>query len=159
MNAVKEVRRRAPDIILMAGNVATYDGAKGIIECGADIIRVGMGPGSICTTRIVSGMGVPQVTAVMEAARAAQGTEATVIADGGIKQTGDIAKALAAGADAVMLGSLLAGYDQSPGEIIEENGKKYKSFRGMGSADAMADGGAERYGQDPSELKKKLIPE
>jgi len=158
VEAVREIKKTT-DIPVMAGNVATYEGAKILIEAGADILRVGMGPGSICTTRIVTGMGVPQLTAVSEAVRAAKGTGVTVIADGGIRQIGDMAKALAMGADAVMLGSLLAGFDQSPGETTVISGKKFKQYRGMGSIAAMKKGGAERYGQKKDTDEKKLIAE
>lgn len=159
IDAIKTIKSDYPDTIIMAGNVATYDGTKALIVAGADIIRVGMGPGSICTTRIISGMGVPQVTAVMEAVRAVDGSSATIIADGGIRQMGDMAKALAVGANAFMLGSLLAGYDQSPGEIVEIDNLKYKKYRGMGSAAAMSEGGAARYAQSSDTDKAKLISE
>jgi len=159
IDAVKKIKTNHPDIVLMAGNVATYDGTKALIEAGADIIRVGMGPGSICTTRIISGMGVPQITAVMEAVKASEGNPATIVADGGIRQMGDMAKALAVGANAVMLGSLLAGYDQSPGDTVEIDNNKFKQYRGMGSASAMAEGGAARYAQSDSTTKSKLISE
>lgn len=148
--------------VVMAGNVATYDGAKRLINAGADILRVGMGPGSICTTRIITGMGVPQLTAIQEAVRAAN--ECTtrsvrVVADGGIRQIGDMAKALGAGAHAVMLGSLLAGYDESPGDLLTIDGKQFKAYRGMGSIAAMKKGSAERYGQAKDTKDKKLIAE
>ena len=147
-------------IPVMAGNIVTYDGAMALMEAGADILRVGMGPGSICTTRIVTGVGVPQLTAISEVKRAVidfetkTGRAIKVIADGGIKQIGDIAKALAFGADAVMLGSLLAGFDQCPGELITLEGKSYKFYRGMGSIGAMQKGGAARYGQNGNSAKK-----
>lgn len=159
MKAIRQTRKQANSTILMAGNVATYDGARAMVDCGVDLIRVGMWPGSICTTRIISGMWVPQLTAIMEASRAVQGSETKVIGDGGVRQIGDIAKAIAGWAHAVMLGSMLAGYDQSPGEITTHDGKKYKKYRGMWSIGAMISGGAERYGQDPKEAEKKLIPE
>jgi len=159
MKGIKLINNKYPNLILIAGNIATYEGAKAMINCGADVLRVGMGPGSICTTRIISGMGVPQLTAVSEAVRATEGTNVTVIADGGIKQTGDMAKALAFGAKTVMLGSLLSGFDESPGTIVDMQGKKYKTYRGMGSTAAMQKGSAERYGQNNEEQKKKLIPE
>jgi IMP dehydrogenase len=146
-------------VVVMAGNVATYDGAKAMMKAGADILRVGVGPGSICTTRIVTGMGVPQVTALMEVARAVKGTKITFVADGGIRQMGDMAKALATGASAVMLGSMLAGYTQSPGEEVDVGDKRYKRYRGMGSVGAMQKGGAERYGQNMKTAAKKLIAE
>jgi IMP dehydrogenase len=148
------------NIPVVGGNIVTYDGAMALMEAGADILRVGMGPGSICTTRIVTGVGVPQLSAVSEVKRAVldyqskTGKNIKVIADGGIKQIGDIAKAIAFGADAVMLGSLLAGFDQCPGETIEFNEKKYKMYRGMGSIGAMQKGGAARYGQTGNSAKK-----
>jgi IMP dehydrogenase len=159
IDAVKLIKNLHPDLPVMAGNVATYDGAKALIEAGADIIRVGMGPGSICTTRIVTGMGVPQISAIAACVRATDGTHATIVADGGIRQMGDMAKALAFGAGAVMLGSLLARFDESPGDAVEIDGKKYKSYRGMGSIGAMKKGGAERYGQKRDTEEKKLIAE
>lgn len=158
IKAIKEIKKRVA-IPVMAGNIATYEGARILIKAGADILRVGMGPGSICTTRVVTGMGVPQLTAVSEAVRAVKGTGVAVVADGGIRQIGDMAKALAVGADAVMLGSLLAGFDQSPGEITVVNGKKFKQYRGMGSIAAMKKGGAERYGQKKETDEKKLVAE
>lgn len=159
IDAIRTIKSNHPEVVLMAGNVASFDGAKALIEAGADIIRVGMGPGSICTTRIISGMGVPQITAVMEAVKASTDSNATIVADGGIRQMGDMAKALAVGANAVMLGSLLAGYDQSPGDTIEFENQKFKQFRGMGSASAMAEGGAARYAQSDTTTKSKLISE
>ncbi len=158
IDAIKYIKTKYPNQVVMAGNVSTYEGAKALIKAKVDILRVGMGPGSICTTRIISGMGTPQVTAIQEAARATIGTSVTVVADGGIKQIGDIAKALALGAGAVMLGSLLAKREESPGKIITLNGKKYKSYRGMGSSAAMNKGSAERYGQQAGK-KKQLIAE
>lgn len=158
-DAVKYIKKNHKGVVVMAGNVATYAGAKSLIAAGADILRVGVGPGSICTTRVITGMGVPQVTALMQAALACRGTKVTFVADGGIKLMGDMAKALATGATAVMLGSMLAGHDQSPGEKIKVNGKDYKKYRGMGSIGAMQKGGAERYGQDAKEVAKKLVAE
>ncbi len=158
IDAVKFVKSTYPKQVVMAGNVSTFEGARALIKARTDILRVGMGPGSICTTRVISGMGTPQVTAVMEAVRAAAGTKITVVADGGIKQIGDIAKALALGADAVMLGSLLAKRKESPGRIVVVHGKKYKTYRGMGSVAAMNKGSAERYGQNTNG-KKQLIAE
>lgn len=157
VDAIEFIKKKYPKQIVMAGNVATFDGAKRLIAAGADILRVGMGPGSICTTRIISGMGVPQLTAISEAIKAAIGTNVTVVADGGIKQIGDMAKALGMGAHAVMVGSLLSGFDESPGEIVAINKELYKQYRGMGSIGAMKKGSAERYGQEFS--NKKLIPE
>jgi IMP dehydrogenase len=159
IESVQWVRSTFPSIVIMAGNIATYDGAKGLMQAGCDILRVGMGPGSICTTRIITGMGVPQISALSAVARATDGSKVTVLADGGITQMGDMAKALAFGADAVMMGSLLARFDESPGEVVEANGKKYKSYRGMGSVAAMKKGGAERYGQSRDTEAKKLIAE
>jgi IMP dehydrogenase len=159
MGIVSDIKKKYPHLVLMAGNVATFDGARGMSEAGADIIRVGMGPGSICTTRIVTGMGVPQLSAVAAAVRALDGRGTTIIADGGIRQMGDMAKALAFGAHAIMLGSMLAGYDQSPGDVVERGEKKWKMYRGMGSVSAMKKGGAERYGQSRDTEKKKLIAE
>ena len=159
IDTVKEIKKKYPESIVMAGNIATYDGARALIEAGTDILRVGMGPGSICTTRIISGMGVPQISAIAAVVRATEGSSATVIADGGIRQIGDMAKALAFGATAVMLGSLLARFDESPGDIKEIAGKKYKVYRGMGSIAAMKKGGAERYGQSRNTEEQKLIAE
>ncbi len=159
IEAIHYIKKNFPEAIIMAGNVATYEGAKTLIKNRVDILRVGMGPGSICTTRIITGMGVPQITAVIDAVRAAEKTKVTVVADGGIKQIGDIAKALAVGANAVMLGSLLARFDESPGETVIVNNKKYKQYRGMGSVSAMKKGGAERYGQSKETDEKKLIAE
>lgn len=159
MDATSYIKKKYPKVILMSGNVSTYEGAKALIKVGADILRVGMGPGSICTTRMIAGVGTPQVTAIMETVRATEGTKVTVVADGGIQQIGDIAKALALGARAVMLGSLLARFDESPGQIVQVNGKKYKQYRGMGSVVAMKKGAAERYGQSKEAQSKKLIAE
>src|SRR5947199_219872 len=137
MEAIKSIKHRLPDVQLIAGNVATYDGAKELISLGIDGLKVGIGPGSICTTRVVTGAGVPQLTAIMEAARAAKGTDVAIIADGGIKYSGDISKALAAGASCAMIGSLFAGTEESPGETILYQGRTFKSYRGMGSTGAM----------------------
>lgn len=156
LNAVKHVKFRFRNVVVMAGNVATREGAKTLLSAGADILRVGMGPGSICTTRIITGMGVPQITAIAESVKAVRGTKVTVVADGGIRQIGDMAKAIGVGAHAVMLGSLLAGFDESPGKKIRIQDKFFKSYRGMGSITAMKKGSAERYGQS---VKKKLIAE
>ena len=150
------VKGAFPNCQLVAGNVATYEGAKAILEAGADSVKVGIGPGSICTTRIVAGVGVPQVTAVMEAGRAAREMDRCCIADGGIKYSGDIVKALVVGAHSVMIGSLFAGTEESPGETILYQGRTYKIYRGMGSIDAMKDGSSDRYFQEKS---KKLVPE
>lgn len=159
IEAVIYIKKKYPKSVIMAGNVVTFEGAKALINAGADILRVGMGPGSICTTRIVTGMGVPQLTAITETVRATIDTKVTVVADGGIKQIGDIAKALAFGAKAVMLGSLLAQFKEAPGKIIKIKGKYYKNYRGMGSVAAMKKGGAERYGQTKNTDEKKLIAE
>ena len=159
MEAIKAIRQRLPEIQLVAGNVATYEGAKELISLGVDGLKVGIGPGSICTTRVVTGAGVPQLTAIMEAARAAQGTDVPLIADGGIKYSGDISKALAAGASCVMIGSLFAGTEESPGETILYQGRTFKSYRGMGSTGAM-EAGSDRYAtvQDTGE-RGKSVPE
>lgn len=159
LDAVKFVKKQKKSQVVLAGSTATVEVAKALIAAGADILRVGIGPGSICTTRIVTGIGVPQITAIMDAAAAAKGKKVTVLADGGIRQMGDVAKALAAGAHAVMLGSMLAGYEQSPGEIITVDGRQMKRYRGMGSAGAMKKGAATRYGQSADTAAKKLIPE
>lgn len=156
---VARVKRASNATQVIAGNVATYDGAKALIDAGADAVKVGIGPGSICTTRIVAGVGVPQLTAVMDAARAARQSGVPVIADGGIKYSGDVAKALAAGADCVMIGSLLAGTDEAPGEVFMYQGRPYKSYRGMGSLGAMARGSADRYFQADVKEQMKLVPE
>src|SRR5713101_1228295 len=159
MSAISEIRRRLPEMQIVAGNVATYEGAKELISLGIDGLKVGIGPGSICTTRVVTGAGVPQLTAIMEAARAAKGTDVAIIADGGIKYSGDISKALAAGASCVMIGSLFAGTEESPGETILYQGRTFKSYRGMGSTGAM-ESGSDRYAlvQD-SEERGKSVPE
>jgi IMP dehydrogenase len=159
MDCVKFIKKNHKNVVVMAGNIATYDGAKALIKAGADILRVGVGPGSICTTRVVTGMGVPQITALLEAARACKGTKVTFVADGGIRMMGDMAKALATGASAVMLGSMLAGHEQSPGEKVTHDGKEYKKYRGMGSVGAMQKGGAERYGQKEQTATEKLVAE
>jgi len=156
LQAVKAVKRAFPDVELLAGNVATYEGARDLIALGVDGVKVGMGPGSICTTRVVSGAGVPQITAITECARAARESGVPLIADGGIKFSGDITKAIAAGADSVMIGSLLAGVEESPGETILYQGRTFKSYRGMGSTGAMVQGSADRYAQD---VNAKLVPE
>jgi IMP dehydrogenase len=157
IETVKEVRRKY-DIEIIAGNVATADGTRDLIEAGADAIRVGIGPGAICTTRVVSGVGVPQITAIMDCAREADRHDVPVIADGGIRHSGDITKAIAAGASSVMLGSLFAGLDESPGKLVIYKGRRFKEYRGMGSLGAMVTGGGERYGQT-SRQAGKLVPE
>lgn len=156
LNAIRSVKSSFPNCQLVAGNVATYEGARAILEAGADAVKVGIGPGSICTTRIVAGVGVPQVTAVMDGGRAAREMDRCCIADGGIKFSGDIVKALVVGAHSVMIGSLFAGTEESPGETILYQGRSYKIYRGMGSIDAMKEGSCDRYFQEKS---KKLVPE
>jgi IMP dehydrogenase len=148
LEAVKKVKAKLPEVELIAGNVATFDGACDLVRAGVDGVKVGIGPGSICTTRIVTGVGVPQITAIAEAARATRDSGVPVIADGGIKYSGDISKALAAGASAVMIGSMFAGTDESPGELILYQGRTFKAYRGMGSLGAMAAGSSERYFQN-----------
>ena len=156
---VERIKRESNRIQIIAGNVATYDAARALIDAGADAVKVGIGPGSICTTRIVAGVGVPQLTAIMEAARAARESGAPVIADGGIKYSGDLAKAIAAGAACAMMGSMFAGTDESPGEVFLYQGRSYKSYRGMGSVGAMGAGSADRYFQKEVEDSQKLVPE
>ena len=159
LDVVKRVRRRYPDLDLAAGNVATDEGTSALIQAGANVVKVGVGPGSICTTRVVSGVGVPQITAIGSCAKAAARQNIPIIADGGIKFSGDITKALAAGADSVMIGSLFAGTEESPGETILYQGRTYKVYRGMGSIGAMGQGSRDRYGQADVEDAKKLVPE
>lgn len=159
VDVLKLVKEKYPDLEVVVGNVATADAAKYLADAGADAVKVGIGPGSICTTRVVAGVGFPQLSAVMEAAKALKGTGVPVIADGGIRYTGDIPKAIAAGADCVMLGSLLAGTTESPGETIIYDGRKFKSYRGMGSVEAMQHGSKDRYFQDVEDDIKKLVPE
>src|SRR3954465_768265 len=156
MEAVRKIKSSMPEVQLITGNVATYEGARELIALGVDGIKVGIGPGSICTTRVVSGAGVPQLTAIAECARATREAGVPLIADGGIKYSGDITKAIAAGADCVMIGSLQAGTDESPGETILYQGRTFKSYRGMGSLGAMSQGGSDRYSQ---ESQAKLVPE
>ncbi len=156
MQAVEHLRNALPDVQLVAGNVATYEGARDLIELGVDGVKVGIGPGSICTTRVVSGSGVPQITAIRECARATRGTDVPLISDGGIKYSGDLSKAVASGADCIMIGSLFAGAEESPGETILYQGRTFKSYRGMGSLGAMAQGSSDRYAQ---EAGGKLVPE
>jgi IMP dehydrogenase len=159
MDVIQQFKKLFPDTPLIAGNVATHEGARDLIELGVDAIKVGIGPGSICTTRVVAGAGVPQITAVMECAKAAEKYDVPVISDGGIKFSGDITKALAAGANSVMIGSLFAGTEESPGETILYQGRTYKAYRGMGSMGAMGQGSRDRYGQADVEDSKKLVPE
>lgn len=159
INTLTSLKKHFKDCTVMAGNVATVDGTKALIDAGADIVKVGIGPGSICTTRIVAGVGVPQLTAIMHCAEAAQKAGVPVVADGGIRFSGDLAKAFAAGASTVMLGSLLAGTDESPGEVFLHQGRSYKSYRGMGSIGAMDRGSADRYFQEHVMETHKLVPE
>ncbi|MGE0103537.1 MAG: IMP dehydrogenase [Blastocatellales bacterium] len=159
IEAVKEVKKRFQDVELIAGNVATADGARALVDAGVDAVKVGIGPGSICTTRVVSGAGVPQITAISDAVGGVEGTGVPIIADGGIKYSGDITKAIAAGADSIMIGSLFAGTDESPGEIILYQGRNFKSYRGMGSLAAMKQGSKDRYGQESEDIESKLVPE
>ena len=156
---LKEIKSKFPQLEVIVGNIATANAAKYLVEAGADAVKVGIGPGSICTTRVVAGVGFPQFSAVLEVANAIKGSGVPVIADGGIRYTGDIPKALAAGADTVMLGSLLAGTKESPGETIIYEGRKFKSYRGMGSVEAMKQGSKDRYFQDVEDDIKKLVPE
>jgi IMP dehydrogenase len=158
MEAIRAVKRKLPEIELIAGNVATAEGARDLISLGIDGLKVGIGPGSICTTRVVTGAGVPQITAILESARAAKNTNVPIIADGGVKFSGDITKALAAGASVVMIGGLFAGTEESPGETILYQGRTYKSYRGMGSIGAMEAGSADRYAQEGAE-RGKSVPE
>ncbi len=156
---VSRIKRQSNATQVIAGNIATYEGAKALMDAGADAVKVGIGPGSICTTRIVAGVGVPQLTAVMEAARAGREAGVPIIADGGVKYSGDMAKAIAAGAECVMIGSLLAGTEEAPGEVFLFKGRPYKSYRGMGSLGAMARGSADRYFQADVKEQIKLVPE
>jgi IMP dehydrogenase len=159
MDAAKKVKKKFPDLNLVVGNIATGEAAKALAKVGADAVKVGVGPGSICTTRVVAGVGLPQLSAVYEAAKALKGSTTKVIADGGIRFSGDIVKALAAGADSVMIGSLLAGTEEAPGELIIFEGRRFKSYRGMGSLEAMESGSKDRYFQDVEDDIKKLVPE
>ncbi|MEG1559849.1 MAG: IMP dehydrogenase [Clostridia bacterium] len=156
LNAVKAIKAKHPNVQVIAGNVATYEGTEALIDAGADCVKVGMGPGSICTTRVIAGIGVPQITAIMECSRAALKHDIPIIGDGGVKYSGDITKAIAAGANCVMLGSLLAGTDESPGETELYQGRRFKVYRGMGSIGAMEKGSKDRYFQED---EKKLVPE
>ena len=159
LDRVKRVKKRFPKVQVIGGNIATAEGAKALVDHGADGVKVGIGPGSICTTRVVAGVGVPQITAIQNVAEALARTDVPLIADGGIRYSGDIAKAIGAGANAVMLGSLFAGTDESPGDIELYQGRSYKSYRGMGSIGAMQKGAADRYFQDPEMNVDKLVPE
>lgn len=159
VDALKKVKSKFPELDVVVGNIATADAAKYLVKAGADAVKVGIGPGSICTTRVVAGVGVPQLSAIMDVKRGMEGSGVPLIADGGIRFTGDIVKAIAAGADSVMLGSLLAGTKEAPGETIIYEGRKYKTYRGMGSIEAMQKGSSDRYFQDMEADIKKLVPE
>jgi IMP dehydrogenase len=156
---LKRVKRVYPELEVVVGNIATAKAALDLVKAGADAVKVGIGPGSICTTRVIAGVGVPQLNAIYDVSKAIKGTGVTVIADGGIRYSGDIVKAIAAGADSVMIGSLLAGVEESPGETIIYNGRKFKSYRGMGSVEAMQQGSKDRYFQDVEDDIQKLVPE
>jgi IMP dehydrogenase len=159
MDTVRRVKSRWSDLQVIAGNIATADAARALADAGADAVKVGIGPGSICTTRIVAGVGVPQITAISNVYEALKDTDVPLIADGGIRYSGDIAKAISAGAHTVMMGSMFAGTEEAPGETILFQGRSYKSYRGMGSIGAMKDGAADRYFQDPANNADKLVPE
>jgi len=159
LEGVRWVKRNYPKVDVIGGNIATAAAAKALADAGADGVKVGIGPGSICTTRIVAGVGVPQITAISDVAKALQGTDVTLIADGGIRFSGDVSKALAAGAHACMMGGMFAGTEEAPGEIVLFQGRSYKSYRGMGSLGAMTEGSADRYFQDPANNVDKLVPE
>ena len=159
LSAVKKAKTEFKELQMIAGNIATKEGAQALIDAGVDAVKVGVGPGSICTTRVVAGVGVPQLTAIHQASLACRNAGVPVIADGGIRYTGDMVKALAGGADVVMAGSIFAGTDESPGETIIYEGRKFKSYRGMGSVEAMKQGSKDRYFQDVEDDIKKLVPE
>jgi IMP dehydrogenase len=159
IEAVREIKQRHPDAQLIAGNVGTGDGARELIDAGVDGVKVGIGPGSICTTRVVTGAGVPQISAIQSCVEAARGTGVPIISDGGVKFSGDMAKAIAAGADVVMIGSLFAGTEEAPGEVILYQGRSFKMYRGMGSIGAMREGSRDRYAQEQTEVDSKLVPE
>jgi IMP dehydrogenase len=159
IEAVREIKRRHPDTQLVAGNVGTGEGTRELIDAGVDAVKVGIGPGSICTTRVVTGAGVPQISAIQSAVEAARGTGVPIISDGGVKFSGDMAKAIAAGADVVMIGSLFAGTEEAPGEVILYQGRSFKMYRGMGSIGAMREGSRDRYSQERIETESKLVPE
>ncbi|MCP5264606.1 MAG: IMP dehydrogenase [Burkholderiaceae bacterium] len=159
LERIRRMKSQHPSIEVIGGNIATADAARALVEAGADGVKVGIGPGSICTTRVVAGVGIPQITAISDVAGALQGTGVPMIADGGIRYSGDIAKAIAAGADSVMMGSMFAGTEEAPGEVILYQGRSYKSYRGMGSLGAMRDGAADRYFQDSEANVEKLVPE
>ncbi|KAB0607214.1 IMP dehydrogenase [Castellaniella defragrans] len=159
IDRVRWVKKHYPNIQVVGGNIATAAAARALVEAGADAVKVGIGPGSICTTRVVAGVGVPQITAIADVAQALEGTGVPLIADGGIRYSGDVAKALAAGASTCMMGGMFAGTEEAPGEVVLFQGRSYKSYRGMGSLGAMADGSADRYFQDPNNNVDKLVPE
>jgi IMP dehydrogenase len=159
IETVEATRRNFPDVQLIAGNVATADGARDLIKAGVDAVKVGVGPGSICTTRVIAGVGVPQVTAIIDCAKVTRAADIPLVADGGIKFSGDVTKALAAGADVIMIGSLFAGTEESPGETVIFQGRSYKIYRGMGSVEAMKAGSRDRYCQEDVNLENKLVPE
>jgi IMP dehydrogenase len=159
VEVLKTAKKKFPDMQFIVGNIATPEAAKMLVDAGADAVKVGIGPGSICTTRVIAGVGVPQLSAIYEVSKALKGTGVPVIADGGLRYSGDIVKAIAAGADCIMAGSLLAGVEESPGETIIYNGRKFKSYRGMGSVEAMQHGSKDRYFQDAEDDIKKLVPE
>lgn len=159
LDMVRKIKSKFPDIDVIVGNIGTGEAARALVDAGADAVKVGIGPGSICTTRIIAGVGVPQLTAIFEVAKAIQGSGVPIIADGGIRYSGDIVKAFAAGADSIMAGSLFAGVEESPGETIIYNGRKFKSYRGMGSIEAMQKGSKDRYFQDVEDDLNKLVPE
>jgi IMP dehydrogenase len=159
LQTVRDLKKKFQDLELIAGNVATAEGARALIETGVDGVKVGVGPGSICTTRVVAGVGVPQMTAIMDCAEEAKKHGIPIVADGGIKFSGDITKALAGGADTVMIGGLFAGTEESPGETILFQGRTYKVYRGMGSLEAMKEGSRDRYFQEEIDMEKKLVPE
>src|SRR5947199_386458 len=159
VEAVREIKRRHPETQVIAGNVATGEGTRELIQAGVDAVKCGIGPGSICTTRVVTGAGVPQMTAIYNCVQAARPAGVPVIADGGVKFSGDVAKAIAAGADVVMIGSLFAGTEESPGELILYQGRSFKAYRGMGSIGAMREGSKDRYAQEMTDIESKLVPE
>jgi IMP dehydrogenase len=159
LDRVSAIKRAHPSLQVIGGNIATGEAARALLEAGADGVKVGIGPGSICTTRIVAGVGVPQISAISDVAAALEGTGVPLIADGGVRYSGDVAKAIAAGAWTVMMGSVFAGTEEAPGEVILYQGRSYKSYRGMGSLGAMAEGAADRYFQDPASNADKLVPE
>ena len=159
LNATSEAKKKFPDLDIMVGNVATSEAAIALVKAGADGVKVGVGPGSICTTRIIAGIGMPQLSAVLEVAKGLKGSGVPLIADGGVRFSGDMVKALAGGAQSVMIGSLLAGTEEAPGEMIIYEGRKFKSYRGMGSVEAMEEGSKDRYFQDAEDDINKLVPE